>query len=354
MPKSARKIACDEADRHALEQLAFGRAAGRRPMERAQMVLGCLDGKQITEIAQAFDTRPNTVIKWRDRFARMGVGGLDDAPRPGAKRVYDEDFRDRVLGLLDTPPPRGRPSWDGPAVASVLKCSPHAVWRVLRKEGLCLRRRRSWSVGTGPEFTCKTLDIMGLYLDPPLKALVIGVVERPGTPAREGRTGYVLSDCGKTVRALRRVSRRRGVLDLAAALQAGTGETPARLTEAKREEEFLAFLDAIIADTPAEQETHLILDHGPAFKPREAWLGRHGGGVFLHVSAAPASWLEQAEIWFGLLSARELRGPAAPPAAVLKQAVIDFMAGYGPRTRPFRWRRRAGSAGRPGGAIANL
>lgn len=316
------------------------------------MVLGCLDGKQITEIAQAFGTRPNTVIKWRDRFARMGVGGLDDAPRPGARRVYDDAFRERVLGLLDTPPPRGRPAWDGPAVAAVLECSPHAVWRVLRKEGLSLRRQRSWCVRTAPEFAAKSVDIVGLYLDPPLKALVIGVVERPGTPAREGPSGNVMSDCGKTVRALRRVSRRRGALDLATALLAGTGEAPARLAEAKRVEDFQAFLDQLLAGTPPE--IHVILDPGPALKFHEAGLGRRGGGMALHVCATAASWLEQAEMWFSLLSARELRGASAPPATALRQAISDFMAGSGPRTRPFRWRRRAGSGGRPGDAIANL
>jgi transposase len=302
------------------------------------MVLGCLDGKQITEIAQAFGTRPNTVIKWRDRFAKLGIGGLGDAPRPGAKRVYDEGFRDQVLGLLDTPPPRGQSTWDGPAVASVLKCSPHAVWRVLRQEGRCLRRQRSWWVRTGPGFLAKTVELVGLYLDPPLKALVIGVAETSMKQPREPLTGYVLSDSGKTVRALKRAVRRQGALDLATALQAGTGQTATALTEPKRRDEFMAFLDQVLAGPPAAPEIHVMVDGYSTLAQNEAWLSKHRERVIFHVAASAAGWLQQAEIWFSLLSPRELRRSGLPGAPILKQAINDFVLGYGPKRKPFRWR----------------
>lgn len=126
-----------------LEKRAASRTEPRQAVERARIILGCVAGQQVKEIARQCHTRPNTVIKWRGRFAEQGVKGLEDAPRPGAKRVYDEEFRNRVLATLEKQPPSGQASWDGPAVAVAVDGSVHAVWRVLRKEGVCLQRQRS-------------------------------------------------------------------------------------------------------------------------------------------------------------------------------------------------------------------
>ena len=183
MARNAPAISCGPADLQELERLAGSRTESKQTIERAQIVLGCLAGKRVKEVARTCRTRPNTVIKWRQRFAQRGLAGLCDAPRPGAKPVYGEDFRNRVLALLEQPPPAGQACWDGPAVASVLKSSVHAVWRVLRHEGICLQRQRSWCVSTDKEFAVKAADIVGLYLNPPEKALVISVDEKPSIQA---------------------------------------------------------------------------------------------------------------------------------------------------------------------------
>ena len=146
MPRIASQITCSEEDRETLARLAASRTVPNQAVERARIVLGCLAGERVKEIARRCHTRSNTVIKWRQRFAQHGLKGLEDAPRPGAKRVYDEDFRNRVLATLEKPPPAGQAAWDGPAVAKVVNGSVHAVWRVLRKEGVCLQRQRSWCV----------------------------------------------------------------------------------------------------------------------------------------------------------------------------------------------------------------
>ena len=197
MPRIASQITCGEEDRETLERLAASRTVSNQAVERARIVLGCLAGERVKEIARRCHTRPNTVIKWRQRFAQHGLKGLDDAPRPGAKRVYDEDFRDRVLATLEKPPPAGQAVWDGPAVAKAVRGSVHAVWRVLRKEGVCLQRQRSWCVSTDKQFAAKAADIIALYLNPPEKALVISVDEKPSIQALERATGYVESDNGK-------------------------------------------------------------------------------------------------------------------------------------------------------------
>ena len=124
-------------------------------MERSRIVLACLEGKQIKEVARELGTSVLTVSKWRRRFAASGVNGLLDLPRPGKPPTYGADFRGRVLSLLEQPPPTGLGQWDGRAVADTLGASVHAVWRLLRREGIYLQRLRTWCVSTDPEFAAK-------------------------------------------------------------------------------------------------------------------------------------------------------------------------------------------------------
>ena len=333
MPKPARKITCSEADRNRLEQLAFSRTEAKPTVERAQMVLGCLENKEINEIAQAFRTRPNTVIKWRDRFAKMGLAGLDDAPRPGAKRVYDEAFRKRVLALVATPPPAGFAAWDGPTVAAVLNCSTHAVWRVLRRQGVSLQRQRVWCIGTEPQLAAKAVEIVGLYLDPPRNVLVLSVEENGGRQLQERTAGGVLTDNGKIARRLKSAGERHGKLDLCDALRIGTGQLPVSFSEPKRWQELLAFLERIKTESPADQELHCLMDDCRGARKDEAWWDP--GCVTFHFMPSTASWLAQVEIWLGILSCHPPGG--AWNVGELKQAMMDYLRAYGPQSKPFRW-----------------
>jgi transposase len=241
-------------------------------IERAQIILGCLEGKPVKEVARSCRIRPNTVIKWRQRFTQGGLAGLRDAPRAGPKLVYGADFRNRVLALLEQPPPSGQACWDGPAVAAALHGSVHAVWRILRQEGICLQRQRSWCVSTDKEFAAKAADIVGLYLNPPEKALVISVDEKPSIQALERKTGYVETDNGKIVRAYKSTYKRHGTLNLFAALKVATGEVKTAITQLKKREQFLQFMDQVVADCPVGQELHVILDNYCTHKKCDAWL----------------------------------------------------------------------------------
>src|SRR5258705_13848854 len=131
MARNAPAITCGPEDRQELERLAGSRTESKQMIERAQIILGCLAGKRVKEDARICHTRPNTVIKWLQRFSQYGLAGLRDAPRPGAKPVYGEDFRNRGLALLEKPPPSGQGCWDGSAVAAPLKgWSPALFWSV--------------------------------------------------------------------------------------------------------------------------------------------------------------------------------------------------------------------------------
>jgi transposase len=309
--------------------LAASRTEAKQTVERACMILGCLAGKRVQIIASECHTRPNTVIKWRQRFAQSGLAGLSDAPRPGAKRVYGEDFRNRVLAVLEQPPPAGQACWDGPAVAAHLSGSVHAVWRVLRKEGICLQRQRSWCVSTDKEFAAKATDIQALD------------------------TGYVETDNGKIVRGCKSTYKRHGTLNLFAALEVATGLIQTATTTLKRREEFLQFMDQIVADAPKERELHVILDNYSTHKQCDAWLAQHPN-VHFHFTPTSASWLNQVEIWFGILSRKALRGASFKNVAELRQAIEAFIAVYNPKAKPFKWRKREVKGSQLRNTIVNL
>jgi transposase len=322
-------------------------------VERAQIILGCLAGQPVKEVAHHCRTRPNTVIKWRQRFAQRGVAGLCDAPRPGAKRVYGEDFRNRVLALLEQPPPAGQACWDGPAAAAALRTSVHAVWRVLRRAGICLQRQRSWCVSTDKEFVSKAADIVGLYLNPPQNALVISVDEKPSIQALERKTGYVETDNGKIVRGYKSTYKRHGTLNLFAALEVATGQVQTEITQLKRREEFLHFMDQVVGEAAPEQELHVILDNYCTHKKCDAWLAQHPQ-VHFHFTPTSASWLNQVEIWFGILSRKALRGLNAKSTADLRAAIEAFVATYAKHAKPFKWRKREVKGSQLRNTIVNL
>jgi transposase len=353
MARNAPAITCGLEDRQELERLAGSRTESKQMVERAQIILGCLDGKRVKEVAALCHTRPNTVIKWRQRFAHQGLPGLRDAPRPGAKPVYGADFRNRVLALLEQPPPAGQACWDGPAVAAALRGSVHAVWRVLRHEGICLQRQRSWCVSTDKEFAAKAADIVGLYLHPPEKALVISVDEKPSIQALERKTGYVETDNGQIVRGLKSTYKRHGTLNLFAALAVATGQVKTAITQQKRREEFLQFMDEVVAETPADQELHVILDNYCTHKKCDAWLAQHAN-VHFHFTPTSASWLNQVEIWFGILSRKALRGLSTRSTAELRQAIEAFIKAYSERAKPFKWRKREVKGSQLRNTIVNL
>ena len=353
MARNAPTISCGPDDRQELERLACSRTGSKQMVERARIILGCLAGKRVQEVARQCHTRPNTVIKWRRRFTSQGFKGLRDAPRPGAQRRYDQVFRNRVLAVLEQPAPAGQATWDGPAVAKEVNGSVHAVWRVLRKEGICLQRQRSWCVSTDKEFAAKAADIVGLYLNPPEKALVISVDEKPSIQALERKTGYVETDNGKIVRGYKSTYKRHGTLNLFAALEVATGHVKTAITQLKRREEFLQFMDQVVSEASADQELHVILDNYCTHKKCDAWLAKHSH-VHFHFTPTSASWLNQVEIWFGILSRKALRGLSSTTTVELRQAIEAFIAAYSKHAKPFKWRKREVKGSQLRNTIVNL
>ncbi len=325
-----------------------------RAVERARIILACLEGKEIQQVARELGTSIPTVTKWRRRFSRWGLRGLRDQLRPGKPAKYDAAFRNRVLALLEQPPPPGMSHWDGPAVAEKLNSSVYAVWRVLRREGIYLQRLRSWCVSTDKEFVPKAADVVGLYLNPPLNALVLSVDEKPSMQAIERSSGYIETDSGTVVRALKSTYKRHGTLNLFAALEVGTGQVQTKITEYKKREDFLGFLDGVLADQPADKEIHSILDNYSTHKGNQAWLAKFEGRVQFHFTPTSASWLNQIEIVFSLLQRKTLSGASFKTKDQLREAIAAFIQKHNERAKPFRWRKREVKGSQLRNTIVNL
>jgi transposase len=353
MPRKAPIPKCSEQDKQMLQQLAGSRTEEARLVERAKIILKCLQGERVHKIAKDLQVRPNTVIEWRRRFEKEGIEGLKDQPRSGKPARYGAVFRGEVLNALELPPPAGQARWDGPAVAKHLDTSVHAVWRLLRKEGICLSRQRSWCVSTDPEFIPKAADIVGLYLDPPENALVISVDEKPSIQALERATGYVETDNGKIVHGFKSTYKRHGTLNLFAALEIATGAIHTQTTQQKRRTEFLTFMDQVVTNLPDGKEIHVILDNYCIHKKNDAWLAAHPN-VHFHFTPTSASWLNQVEIWFGIFSRKALRGANFKSIEQLRQAIEAFVAAYGPTAKPFVWRKREVKGSQLKNTIVNL
>jgi transposase len=354
MPRHASPLECLTETRAELIAISRSRSAEVRMVERARIVLACLEGKEIQQVAQEVGASVPTVGKWRSRFARDGIRGLRDRARSGKPPTYDAAFRDRVLALLEQAPPAGQAQWDGPAVAKRLGASVHAVWRVLRREGIYLQRLRTWCVSTDPEFAAKAAEVVGLYLNPPLNALVLSVDEKPSIQAIQRPSGYVETDSGAIVRAMKSTYKRNGTLNLFAALEIASGQVFAQTTEQKKREDFRRFLDAVLAELPTDKEIHVILDNYSTHKRNAEWLDKYQGRVQFHFTPTSASWLNQVEIWFGLLTRKALRGASFANKDQLRSAIEAFVTNTNEHPKPFHWRKREVKGSQLRNTIINL
>jgi len=354
MSRVAITIVCSDRERRELERLSTSRTEEARRVERARIVLACLNGKRNDEIAAELDIRPGTVGVWRRRFAAEGLKGLRDRQRPGKPPRYPRvELRDRLLAQIEKPPPAGMATWDGGSLAQALGVSDDAVWRLLRKEGIQLQRHRSWCVSTDPQFAPKAADIRGLYLNPPDNALVISIDEKPSIQAIERASGFVSTSSGKIVRGLKSTYKRHGTINLFAALNVATGAIQSKTTATKKRPDFQSFLNDVVADVPADREIHLILDNYCTHKKNDEWWESHPN-VHFHFTPTSASWLNQVEIWFGIMTRKTLRGASFNSTGQLTQAINAFITAYHDKAAPFAWRKREVKGSQLRNTIVNL
>lgn len=351
---AATRIALDEEDRNQLQRWVRSSTTSQRLAFRARVILAAAAGEGSTSIAEREGVRLTTVSTWRVRFARRGLAGLQDEPRAGRPRTYGAEAERRVLGQLDAPPPDGYGSWNGRLLAEALADIPaHQVWAILQKHGIQLQRRRSWCISTDPEFAPKAAEIVALYLDPPENAVVLSVDEKPHIQALERAQGYLRLSNGKAVRGVNHEYKRNGTTTLFAALNVLTGTVSGMHTQRRRREEFLAFMNEVVAEYPG-QEVHVVLDNLNTHKPKhDAWLARHPN-VHFHFTPTHASWLNQVEVWFSILSRQALQHSSFRSAREVRDRIDTFIQAYNRNANPFRWKASAVHPSSPRRSIADF
>ena len=341
MARPASRVICDETTKAKLFEIARSRKQQSGLSLRVKIILQCLEGKSVKDIASACSVCATTVIRWKSRFIENGLPGLSDHFRSGRPAIYQEEFRQSVLKKLEQVPPDGFSKWDGVLLARELGYSKHAIWRLLREHRISLARKRTWCISTDPEFVAKAADIVGLYLARDAKALVVCVDEKPNIQALKFRTGYAVSSDHKLIRGLESTYKRNGTVNLFAALEVATGKIHGKSTDSsqKTKKGFLSFMDELLLGLPNAEEYHVILDNHSIHKRHELWLEQHPN-VFFHYTPTSASWLNMVEIWLGILTRKSLRGASFENTVVLSEHIGKFIEDYNETAKPFVWKKR--------------
>ena len=209
-------------------------------------------------------------------------------------------------------------------------------------------------MSTDKQFAPKAADVIALYLNPPVNAVVLSVDEKPSVQAIERLSGYVETDSGKVVRGWKSTYKRHGTLNLFAALEVGTGPGKGKITEYKKRADFQGFLDGVIAEQPSDKEIYVILDNYCTHKKNDEWLAKYEGRVQFHCTPTSASWLNQIEIVFSLLQRKTLNGGSFKSKNELADAITAFISKHNEHAKPFRWRKREVKGSQLRNTIINL
>src|SRR6202008_4997777 len=272
---AATPIALTPEERQVLEALANSRKCEARMRDRARIVLLASAGMASRAIGRAVGCTPGTASKWRVRYARDRMDGLSETGDRGAEPKYGPEHGQRILALLDQPPPAGYSNWTAPLLArELVDIHEQYIWRFLRAQKIDLSGRKSWCQSTDPDFVPKTVEIVGLYMAPPDNAVVLSVDEKPSIQALERAQGYLKLPNGRAMTGQSHDYKRHGTTTLFAALEVATGKIIAAHSKRRRRVEFLDFMNSVTAAFP-DRKLHVILDNLNTHKKNEHWLKAH-------------------------------------------------------------------------------
>lgn len=308
---------------------------------RARIVLACQQDRANREIGRELRVTAQTVGKWRARFEKLRLEGLLDEPRPGAPRTISDAQVERVIAKTLHEKPREATHWSSRLMARSTGLSQSAVVRIWRAFGLQPHRAETFKLSTDPLFIEKVRDIVGLYLNPPDRALVLCVDEKSQIQALDRTQPILPLMPGLPERRTHDYSR-HGTTTLFAALDIATGKVIGKLHRRHRATEFLAFLRSIEAAVPEKLDVHLVMDNYGTHKTPavRGWLARHPR-FHAHFTPTSASWLNQVERWFGTLTERQIRRGTHRSTVELEQAIRHYLDTYNRRPTPFVWSKTA-------------
>jgi transposase len=307
--------------------------------QRARIVLLAADGVGTNEIVRRVGVSKPTVISWKRRYAAEGVGGLEDRPKPGRPRTVDE--AEVVAATLEPPPDRlGVTHWSTRLLAAELGISNFAVGRVWKKWGLQPWRVETFKFSTDPELDAKVRDVVGLYLDPPEKAVVLCVDEKSQIQALD-RTAPILPLRPGLPESRTHDYVRHGTTTLFAALEVATGKVVDACYHRHRHQEFLRFLKQVAKAYP-RRRLHVVVDNYATHKHPNvaAWLARHPR-ITLHFTPTSGSWLNLVEVFFSIITRQAIRRGTFRSVGELIDAISSFIDGWNDRCQPFTWTKTA-------------
>jgi transposase len=335
------RLIVSPSERQALQRLTRRRKTAQALALRARIVLACAAGRDNRDVAEELRVTRATVGKWRQRFVERRLDGLYDEPRPGApRRVSDADV-ERVLTRTLESTPRGATHWSTRSMAKASGLSQTMVSRIWRAFALQPHRSETFKLSKDPLFVEKVRDIVGLYLNPPDRALVLCADEKSQIQALD-RTQPLLPMRPGQVERRTHDYVRHGTTSLFAALDVKTGKVIGECHQRHRAAEFRKFLDTIDAAVPQGLDVHLILDHYATHKTPaiQRWLLRHPR-FRLHFTPTGASWLNLVERWFATLTERCIRRGTHRSTRELKRAIQEYLSVNNEDPKPFIWTKTA-------------
>lgn len=331
----------NEAERSELRALTGRRKTGQALALRARIVLACAQGKENRHVAEELKVDKDTVGKWRQRFVEHRLAGLRDAPRAGAPRTIDDARIEAVIVKTLESVPGNATHWSSRGMAEASGLSTSSVQRIWRAFGLQPHRLETFKLSTDPDFVAKVRDVVGLYVAPPERAVVLCVDEKSQIQALDRSQPMLPMRPGQPARRSHDY-KRHGVVSLFAALDIATGRIIGKCYARHRATEFRKFLDQIEANVPNDLDIHLVMDNYATHKTPliRNWLLKRPRW-HVHLTPTSASWLNQVERFFGLITERKIRRGIYRSVAALRADIMSFLEQHNAQPTPFRWTKSA-------------
>jgi len=335
------ELVLSDDERDTLQRWTRRAKSSQALAQRCRIVLGCAAGKTNKEVAAEVGVWPQTVGIWRQRFIERRLEGLTDEPRPGAPRTITDEQVEEVLVATLERQPKDATHWSRGSMAAETGLSKSTVGRIWKAFGLKPHQVDTFKISNDPQFIDKVRDVVGLYVDPPEKALVLCVDEKSQIQALN-RTAPVLPMMPGMPERRTHDYVRHGVTTLFAALNVATGEVTGSIHRRHRATEFKKFLTTLDNQVPAELEVHLICDNYATHKTDTItkWLAAHPR-FHMHFTPTYSSWLNQVERWFALLTDKRLRRGTHTSVAALEKDLRDWIKTWNQDPRPFAWTKTA-------------
>lgn len=311
---------------------------------RAQIVLWRAEGYSAQEIARMASTTKPTVYKWIERYEQHGIDGLTDRVSTGRPPEVSAQVRATILALTRQSPPEktGLSHWSSREMAGYLKreigisVSHNFVAALWREYDFQPHRQGTFKLSTDPDFEEKVIDVVGLYLDPPMDAVVLSIDEKTQVQALDRTQPLLPMTFSKTEKRTHDYTR-HGTTNLFAALNTATGEVLGRCFQRRRTKEFLKFMDQVVAKHQ-DRQIHVVLDNLSTHSGSDVdkWLAKHPNVTF-HFTPTGSSWLNQVEIWFGIITKQAIRRGTFTSLRHLINTINTYITHWNHDTKPFTW-----------------